>query len=296
MHTLGKVLAFLVIVAAAASTYFTATLIKVRNSWTAKSQNFDKSYDATVADLAKTNAEFVKLRDEIQFARRQWGGTFEVQTQLTDPPESGRLQIDAGSNVGLSQQMVIHGFQILPDQSTIYRGPFVVTSVQTDRSLVAPTWRIRAQDLQAIGDAPPWQSSMWRWRTAIPSAHSVRFDQHLQAFTAADETIAERQQSLTVQQRLVAEAERQLQLRTAELVGGPELPQDAALNPEDREGLVGPLEAEEEQRNKDLLEIARLRQQVRTEKGLVERLQRENEELTTQLPQPAAAITRAQPN
>ncbi len=291
MHTLGKVLAFLVIIAAVASTYFTAKLIQVRNSWTAKSQNFEKSYDTTVADLAKANAEFVKLRDEIQLARRQWGGTFEVPTQIADPPASGRLQIDAGSNVGLNQQMVIHGFQILPDQTSVYRGPFVVTSVQADRSLVAPTWRIRPQDLQAIADVPAWQAGTWRWRTAIPSAHSVRFDHHLHAFTSADETIAERQNSLTVQQRLVTEAERQLQLRNAELVGGPELPQDAALNPEDREGLVGPLEAEEEQRNKDLLEIARLRRLVRSEKGLVERLQQENEELTTQLPQPSAAVT-----
>ncbi len=290
MHISGKIFAFLVICCGLASTLLTAKLIQVRNSWTAKSQRFETDYPKTRTELEKARAEFTALRSGIEATIRDWGGTFAVETQIANPLE-GRLQIAAGTNLGLKEQMVIHGFQLLPDQTSIYRGPFVIATAQADASLVVPQWRLRGDDLQASNDVPAWQGGTWRWRTMIPSGFSDRFNDQVTAFTLADETLADRQQSLALQQRIVADSERQLQYRTAELVGGQELPQDPALNPEDREGLVAPLEAEEESRNKILLTIADLRLAVRQERDRVRQLEQENLDLLRQLPQPANPAT-----
>lgn len=290
MHNLGKVLAFLVIVAAAGSTVLTAKLIQVRNSWTLKTQTFQSSYARMSEDAAKSRAEFAELRDTIETALREWGLAWTVATQIANPAE-GRLQINAGTNAGLAEQQVIHGFQLLADGSSIYRGPFVVATAQADRSIVVPNWRLRADDIQGSATVPAWQGGEWRWRSVVPSAYSDRFDSQLLAFTKADETLAERQQTLALQQRLLADAQRQVEYRTAELMGGTQLPQDDALSPEFREGLVAPLKATENERNGVLVAIAKLREAVRQERDAVEQLQAENLELARQLPAPQAALT-----
>jgi len=163
-----------------------------------------------------------------------------------------------------------------------YRGPFQITQDQSDRSVLQPTWRVRREDLAT------WKPGQWRWRGLIPSAYTDRFDDQAVAFAKADEALGDRRAAVAIQDRLIAEAQRQLQLRVAELVGGEGLPQDEALTPEFREGLIKPIEETEERRNGVLLEIAELRQQVRATRDAVERLQAENLALTQRLPQPAA--------
>lgn len=290
MHTSGKVLVFLVLIAGAASTVLTSKLIQVRNSWTVKAQRFDEQYAQTASDLEKQTKDFLTLRNEIESALREWGATTAVNTQIADQT-TGRMQIDAGTNFGLKDQALIHGFQLLPDGTSIYRGPFTVTSAQADQAVVVPAWRLRRGEVQGTAEAPGWQGGTWRWRSVVPSGYSTRVDDQRIAFLKSEQTLDDRNHSLAIQQRLVADAQRQLQLRVAELVGGPELPQDPALAPEDREGLLSPLKATEEERNKLLLEIAALREAVRAERNAVQRLQSENQVIAGQLPQPAAVIS-----
>jgi hypothetical protein len=281
MNVWGKVLAFLVILAAAGSTYLTAKLIQVRNSWTKKSQAFVGNYQTADKQLNDLQAQFVKLRSTYETALRDWGGTMTADTQPAGP--DGRLQIVAGTGQGLADKQTLHGFELQPDGNSIYRGPFVITTAQADRSALAPSWRTRPQDLAT------WKPGQWRWRGFIPSAYTDRFDDQLVAFAKGDETLGDRRAAVAIQDRLIAESQRQLKLRVAELVGGEELPQDEALNPEYREGLVKTSEETDDRRNTVLLEIAELRQQVRASRDAVERLQAENLELTQRLPQPATA-------
>ena len=291
MHTSGKVLAFLVLIAGVASTFLSAKLIQVRNSWTAKAQNFDQQYATTSADVEKLRKDFVEVTNDLQTMTREWGGfPFPVNTQIADAA-TGRLQIDVGTNFGLKDEMVIHGFQLQPDGSSIYRGPFRIVSAQTDQSAVVPTWRLRPIDMQATATTPAWQGGTWRWRSLVPSGYSQRVDEQNLAFVKAEQTLADRAASLQIQLRLVEDAGRQLQMRNAELVGGPELPQDPSLKPEFREGVVAPLKATEEERNKALLAIAALREAVRAERAAVQRLQSENLAMSRQLPQPAEVVT-----
>ncbi len=290
MHKSGIILAVLVMIAAATATYFTAKVIQVRNSWTAKAQNFKDNYGKVATDLDAAKKKFVEVRDNIETALREWGATFAVDTQIANPAE-GRLQLDAGTNFGLKEKMVLHGFEQLPDGSSLYRGPFSVATAQADRSVVVPAWRLRAGDVTGGQAAPGWQSGRWRWRSTIPSGYTTQFDGQVLSFLKADETVLDRTNSLKIQQRLVADTQRQVDFRTAELLGGDGLPQDESLKPEFRIGLVTPLEETEEARNKALLEIAQLREQVRAERAAVERLQAGNVELVQQLPQPGTMLT-----
>jgi hypothetical protein len=282
MNVWGKVLAFLVILAAAGSTFLTAKLVQVRNSWTKKSQSFVADFQTTDKSLKDLQSQFVKLRNTIETAVRDWGYTWAADTQFASQQE-GRLQIVAGTGQGIAEKMTLHGFELQPDGSSIYRGPFIVATAQADRSMVVPTWRVRPVDVAT------WKPGQWRWRSGAPTAYADRFDDQLVAFAKGDETFGDRRAAVAIQDRLIAESDRQLKLRVAELVGGQELPQDEALSAEFREGLVKPIEDTEDRRNAVLLEIADLRQQVRSAKAAVEKLQAENLQLVQRLPQPQAA-------
>jgi hypothetical protein len=281
MNVWGKVLAFLVIVAALLSTYFTSKLITVRNSWTKKSQDFVKNYETASKQASDLREQEIRLTSSIETALRGWGRTFGADTQIANAND-GRLQIVAGSNQFVTDNQVLYGFELQQDGSTIYRGPFQVTTVQADRSALQPTWRVRPEDVAT------WQGGQWRWRGHIPTAAIDRFDAQVLAFAKGEETLGDRRAALAIQDRLIAEAQRQLKLRVAELVGGEELPQDPALSAEFREGLTKPIQQTEQERNAVLLQIAELRQQVRTTRDAVQRLQAENLALTQRLPQPPA--------
>lgn len=295
MHKLGVALAFLVIVGALASTYLTAKLITVRNSWVAKAAPFENRHADAVKELRRLEAEQRSLKIEIETAAREWGPGATVATQVANPAQ-GRLQIDMGTNFGVAEGMLLHGFELQPDGSSLYRGPFAVATAQSGQSALVPAWRLRPGEVQGNGSSPAWRNGDWRWRTQVPSGYTDQFNAQVISFVKADEILLDRTASLRTQERLVTETEEKVALRTAELVGGPQLPQDASLSPEFREGLVAPLLTTEEERNRTLLEIAALREQVRAERAAVLRLQSENLALTQRLPQPAAVVSGREAN
>jgi hypothetical protein len=289
MHWSGKLFAVLVALAGLASGYFTAQLITVRNSWARKAATFETQYADTQAKLTETRRQAAQLRDELEAAVREWGGLAGawngVNTTLTSP--DGKLAVDLGTNQRIKESQVLHGFELTPDGQAVYRGAFVVTTAQPDRSALSPMWRVRPDDVGT------WQQQgRWRWRSLIPSAYTDRADDQALKFAELDETLNDRAGTLRIQNQLIAEADKQRKERIAELVGGAELAQDASLSEEFRQGLVPTLASVEEERNQLLLEIRTLREQVRAARDNLERLQQENEALVQKLPQPRPQVTR----
>lgn len=282
MNVWGKVLAVMVVIAGLASMVLTAKLITVRNSWTAKTQSFAKNY----ADAAKQTREASEQRQlvlhELERMNREWGTDFRaaggVPTQLLNPAD-GKLEVQLGVGAGLQEKQLVHGFEIKADGSSVYRGPYSVFGPpQAERSAMQPAWRIRP------GEPAEWQATRWRWRSSIPSGYSEQFDKLMGDFTRSDEALADRNASIAIQDKLIADATLALQRRQAELVGGEELPKDESIAPEFRLGLVSTLEATEEERNSVLLEIDALRRQVREARDAVVQLQQQNVALTQKLP------------
>ena len=278
MHTLGKVFAFLVVVAAIAAAVLTSKLVVVRNSWTAKSVALRKK---TTADIPKIEALELKidgLKSEIFRSRELWGDFWgNVETRIMDPAQ-GILLVNIGSRERLSPELAIHGFELGPDGTSIYRGSFSPLEIADGNATLKPNWRATPED---VAD---WKPGIWRWRNAIPSGYTENIDGQFLAILAQEETLADRRRTLSGQNVLLEQANSGLKLREAELVGGAELEKSPTVTAEFRDGLVPTIEQTEEDRNKTLEKVDELRRKVRQIQEEIDGLKKDNTALVRKLP------------
>lgn len=278
MHTMGKVGIWLVVVAAVAATMLTSKLIQVRNGWTKKASVAREEYRALVPKLAELQEQLDALEGDRFRALELWGNSSPPVP--TTVQAQGALVVDLGTNSGITEKKVVYGFEVLPDNSVVYRGDFTVATARDVQSQLTPNWKVRNQD------GATWQSSKWRWRNQLPSAYQQNFDKQILLLSQREDDLAVWRRSQDVQTKLVAQSQEQLKLREAELVGGDQLSKNAADAVEHREGLVAAVEQVEESRNQVLTKVDDLRRKLRTVQTDVDRLKALNVELTDKLPQP----------
>lgn len=284
MNIWGKVLAWLVVFAGLGASYCTAKLIQVRNSWTAKLTKATKQYEDLAPKVAEARAELERQQEELHRSTTFWGPFSDMVPTAVADPAGGKLQINIGKNVGLKEGQWLYGFELQPDGSSVYRGDFNVETALDAQSLMRPNFRVRPDEIAT------WKAGNWRWRTTIPATTTKLFDDMELALVRADELLAARRATLQVQEKLIAEAKEQRDLRVAELVGGDQLPQDEQLSTEFRKGLVEAVEESEELRNGLLIEVDRLRRELLVLQQDVDRLRAENVQSVGKLPQPAPSV------
>jgi len=275
---MGKVGIWLVVVAAVAATMLTSKLIQVRNGWTKKASVAREEYRALVPKLAELQEQLDALEGDRFRALELWGNSSPPVP--TTVQAQGALVVDLGTNSGITEKKVVYGFEVLPDNSVVYRGDFTVATARDVQSQLTPNWKVRNQD------GATWQSSKWRWRNQLPSAYQQNFDKQILLLSQREDDLAVWRRSQDVQTKLVAQSQEQLKLREAELVGGDQLSKNAADAVEHREGLVAAVEQVEESRNQVLTKVDDLRRKLRTVQTDVDRLKALNVELTDKLPQP----------
>ena len=280
MHTLGKVFAFLVVIAAIAASIFTAKLVQVRNSWTAKTLTSKTKFNDAKPKIEALEAQIDSLKNETFRSRDLWGSFWpSVATNVISP--DGAVQIAVGSALGVRDKLLLHGFQLTPEGTSIYRGSFLPVEIQNDSAVLKPNWRATPAEVAT------WErSGNWRWRNLVPPGYEENFDKQLTTILKLEETYNDRVRTLKGQEDLLAEAKAKLKLREAELIGGEELASSEQLEPEFREGLVAAMTQAEEERNQTLVKIDELRRKVRSVKSDIDRMLIENTELTNRLPQP----------
>ena len=278
MHTMGKVGVWLVVLAACAATLLTSKLIQVRNGWTKKAFVAREEYRALLPKLAELQ-EQLDVHEGNRFRALELWGNSSPPVQTTVQAQ-GALVVDLGTDSGITEKKVIYGFEVLPDNSVVYRGDFTVATARNVQSQLTPNWKVRAQD------GATWQSSKWRWRNQLPSAYQQNFDKQILLLAQREDDLAVWRRSQDVQTKLVAQSQEQLKLREAELVGGEQLSKNAADAVEHREGLVAAVEQVEESRNQILTKVDDLRRRLRTVQRDVDRLKALNLELADKLPQP----------
>lgn len=282
MHTLGKVLAFLVVVAAIFASVFTSKLVKVRNSWTAKSVTSKNKLTDLKPKIEALEAQIDALKNEIFRSRELWGSFYPVvQTAIANPLD-GTVQVNIGSQNGVRDKLLLHGFEIAADGSSIYRGSFIPIAVDNAGATLKPNWRATPDEVRT------WQPGNWRWRNLLPPGYSENFDKQLMVVLKLEETLNDRLRTLEGQKVLLTQANDKLKLRESELIGGEGLSKDVGVDPEFRDGLVSAMSRAEEDRNQTLRKIDELRRTVRSVQADIERIQSENAELTGQLPQPGS--------
>ncbi len=284
MHVMGKVGVWLVVIAAAVSTVFTAKLIQVRNSWTKKVTGFKTAYQALQPKIAELNEQQARLESELFRATELWGKySNNVLTQVR--PNDGVVQVAIGTNNGVVEKKVLYGFEILQNGTSVYRGDFTVVTARDVQAQLQPNWKVRPDDVQT------WQpQANWRWRNVVPTGYQPRFDQQLLAIWESDRTLAGRKEKLAVETGLDVAAQEQLKRREAELVGGGQLSKDPAVDIEYRDGLVAAVEEAEESRNQVLRKVDELRRRLRVVQHSIDDQKVVNLELTLKLPQPATSV------
>jgi len=282
MHTLGKVFAFLVVLAAIAASIFTAKLVQVRNSWTAKSLASKNKFNEAKPKIEALEAQIDSLKNETFRSRDLWGAFWPVVATNVISPD-GAVQVGVGSDLGMRDKLLLHGFELTPEGTSIYRGSFLPVEIQNAAAVLKPDWRATPAEVAT------WKSGNWRWRNLVPPGYEENFDKQLTTILKLEETLSDRVRTLKGEENLLAEAKAKLKLREAELIGGEELADKAdnqRLEPEFREGLVAAMTQAEEDRNQTLVKIDELRRKVRSVKSDIDRMLIENTELTSRLPQP----------
>ena len=283
MHTSGKVLAFLVVLLAITASVLTAKLVQVRNSWTAKSVASKNKFNDISPKIVALQAQIDSLNNELFRSRELWGSFFfPVQTEVLNPND-GTVRVGVGSDNGVRDKFLMHGFETAEDGTSIYRGSFLPVDIQNNTASLKPNWRANPEEIRT------WKPGNWRWRNLVPPGYVDNFDKQLTTILKHEETLSDRVRTLKGQVKLLAEANAKLKLREAELVGGAELPKTESVNPEFRDGLVAAMAAAEEDRNQTLLTIDKLRRDVRSVQADIEQMLSDNIELTIRLPQPGAA-------
>jgi len=285
MHVLGKVGVWLVVIAAAASTLLTAKLIQVRNSWTKRSVENQKTMQTLRPKIAELKDQVAQLEAEYFRAKELWGYAWNnVPTQVLRPTE-GVLTINIGTNNGVREKQYLYGFELLPDGTSVYRGDFTVVTARDVQAQVQPNWRVRPEDVQT------WQpAANWRWRNLIPPGSQPTYDQQILAIAKSDDLLTLRREKLAAEVAAEAKAQEALKLRESELIGGDELSKDPAEAVENREGLVAAVEQVEEERNDVLRQVDELRRRLRSVQQKIDEQRALNLELAGQLPQPATTV------
>lgn len=278
MHTLGKVFAFLVVLAAIGAAVLTSKLTVVRNSWTSKSVALRKKTTADVAKIDALELKIDSLRAEVFRARNLWGDFWSnVQTNI-QVPDQGILLVNIGSRERLTADLALHGFELGADGSSIYRGSFSPLEIGDGNATLKPNFRVTPEDVAE------WKPGSWRWRNAIPSGYIENIDGQLLAVLAQEETLGDRRRTLAGQDVLLEQANDGLKQREAELLGGEVLAKSPLVGTEFRDGLVPTIERTEEERNRTLEVVDELRRKVRKKQEEIDTLKAENTNLERKLP------------
>lgn len=277
MHVLGKVFAWLLVLAAVGAVLLTGKFLQVRNSWAGKVHQLETQYATVGPDVEKKQNELNQLRSELSRTMLPWDRYWpNINTGVNDPAQ-GTLVAQVGTARQLRQDQVIHAFRPAAD-GLIYVGHFRAVDLQENQAVLEPNFRARPEDIQT------WQPGAWHFWSLVPPAEQALFTDLEVRLALADELLAQREKDVEHQTQLAEAAQRQLELRRNELLGGPLLSEDENLPPEQRVGLVQAIEDEQQARDELLADVDRLRRTLRETFDRFQQLQEENEALVNRLP------------
>ena len=298
MHISGKIFLSLVIVGAVASAAFTAQVITVRNSWTQKNDGLRQSNVENAKLIVSKEADLEKLRNELKNVLMNWGTPItgfnvnQASAASVSLPIGMRNGVVGGLNGG--ENPLLQAFRPAADgNGYVWVGPLRVQSVTDTNTELVPTWSVRAQE------AAPWNANnqLWRVWERVPGGHITRFTGLQQGLVNADERLNAKSGYLTVQQGLLADANKQNQKRLQELLG----PANAPKPPGEltglgfTHGLLAAIAGEEEARNSLQANIDRLRRELKTAYATLRGTSNDNTQLIKELPVAATKPTKTSP-
>ena len=256
MHTLGKVLLWLNVIGAVGATVLTTKLFEVRNSWAEKVEKAQEQVATNAITLEASEKEYLGLQSQLHDLSIGWGRTwFPVQVNINPQGQMvaqvGRLQGLGTPGAGNDPNVplpIVHAFMTINNGTeSKYVGIFQAVQVDDNQAQFEPLWNVEAGDLNGVQP-----SGEWRLRSEIPS----RFTSELTRLRTDRATAI----------RSLQDKSRQLQAQTAQEADARTILQNRIDQLEDKDddpGLVAMLASEEDERNKELLELDAIRRQIK---------------------------------
>ena len=276
MHTLGKVLTWLIVVVALVAIIFTSKVISYRNAWTRQVEDLKKQNRDNATQLVQKRSALRKRQaafDRVMLGwDRYWTGI--DTTGLNNPP--GSLRAGFGKNQGFgvrpdgtptAELPTAYAFRLNRDGTPVFVGSFQAVDVRENQSKLKPAWFLRQRANRIPGK--------WRFRTLIPPSFSGQFTDINTELTETDQRLSDANQMVTDQDKLDKLAQQRLNDRLRELQGNG--------------GLVQKISGEESARGQALAKLDHLRRLLREARLLRDRLILDNNRLADSLPKPVAA-------
>lgn len=281
MHISGKVLMFLVIIAAGVAAVFSAKMVHVRNSWLKKADQAESTLVKNKIELAERTKVRNELRAELAREIRGWNQTWDALNMQQSAQGGGSLASTEVGTVNGMKAAVIYIFQPDPDgDGAKFVGSFRATPAE-NQTPFAPTFKVRPSKL------PDWQpgGAGWRIRQSIPTASISRFSDLMLDLQKLDEELIYRQRNVQTQNALAADAQLKLDKRSGELNGEPDNGGNASSLPSWMiVGLVKAIEDDEEKRNAVLEEVDGLRRVIKKTYDQIQKIKAQNIARAQRLP------------
>lgn len=258
MHTIGKVFLVLTLLAALIAVPLTARLINTRNHWMKEVASGQAAIEQNQKRLQQAEEKLDGLQAELARQRLSWDTVFLAQNAGID--QQGLLTINIGPRQGFGVPKggvppVVHAFAVRPDGSSVYAGPFQVVAAQGSQSRLEPKFPVFPADVAN------WKTKTWRLWQVIPSQGPSRVVALTNEIIESREALVAREDTLSLQQKAVAQAKTALEIRKKELFGNPQATPIAG-SPEITAGLVAALQEADAARNKELARLVKLRRAV----------------------------------
>lgn len=279
MHISGKILAWLVAIGGMAAIFLSAQTLAIRSAWMAKAQT-------NQADFIKYQQQFESKTRELEIKKVELARTmlgWDRFWPLAQATIRGNELTFTTALPGIQQEQTIYVFAFLESGGTKYLGDFKVTRANEQGALARPNWFLRAGDMtEGVYQV--------RVRSTIPNQYQTRLGELDQHLLSAGQIVLNNELELARQGQLLAQTDKLIAGRLAEINGAPEL-EGKNLPEVNIKGLIAAMSDEEKARDALLLEADRLLRALKLARAQFQEAVKANEELTKALAHPNSIET-----
>jgi hypothetical protein len=287
MHILGKIFAWILVLAAGASTTLMARQLQIRNSYTKTLEDLKKDNEERAERIATKEKTLANLEADYASVMTGWnnhwdkrdGGQYKSQNpknlplvqvpsfsvgvgtnqsvgKIVDNPSVKVDTANAAATFKTQLQPIMHVFWQTDDPETsIYVGPFELPTDATRQDVTANGVRMLPQWALRPGEYASWDygtKKNWRYRAAAPSAYP---EQLLQYYLKIDDV----EDKITVASANVVKRDAELETAKGEVTRYKVI----ISGPNGLGGILTDLDKEDDKRNALQADVDRLRRDIK---------------------------------
>lgn len=264
----------LIVIGGIAGTILASKSFEVRRSWAKELEDLKVKNEANEVSLKNKKEENQELSSEYERVRVGYGIYWtDVETQVESQVD-GLVRVNQlGTNQGIvinedGTPTILYGFQPAGEGKYLYVGAFVVDQIGDDQAVLKATWRVRPSE------SGLWEDGAWRWRSLLPESDVSKINHYHNELVIADEFLVAQNKNKEVQEKLLQDAQRQLEKRRDELIS----------DQKETEGLILALEKQSNERDQSLKVLDETRIELKKAVDLRASLIQQIKQLKDQLP------------